>query len=135
VVSIASITTQHQFARFAVVGVLSNLSLYGIYLLLTLATLQPQVAISIIYPGGALLAFLLNRYWTFAHRGDKRSALTRYVVVYAFGYIFNYLMLSTLVDDLGYPHEIVQACVILLLAVGFFLAQKFWVFRIERPTE
>jgi len=126
---------QRQFARFAVVGVLSNLSLYGIYILLTRASLQPQVAMSITYLGGVLLAFFLNRYWTFAHRGNNQSALTRYVVVYACGYIINYLMLSTLVDDFGYPHEIVQACLILLLAVGFFLAQKYWVFKIERTTE
>lgn len=133
--STASITTQRQFARFAIVGVVSNLSLYGIYILLTLAALQPHVAMSITYLGGVLFAFLLNRHWTFAHRGNKSSALTRYVSVYALGYVFNYLMLSTLVDDLGYPHEIVQACLIVILAVAFFLAQKFWVFKIERTTE
>ena len=127
--------TQRQFARFAVVGVLSNLSLYGIYILLTLAALQPRVAMSITYAGGLLLAFLLNRHWTFAHRGPKKAALTRYVVVYALGYVFNYVMLSILVDDVGYPHEIVQACLIVILAVAFFLAQKFWVFKIERTTE
>ena len=133
--STASIPTQRQFARFAVVGVLSNLSLYGIYILLTLASLQPQVAMSMTYVGGVLIAFFLNRHWTFAHRGPKKSALTRYVVVYAIGYVFNYLMLSALVDEFGYPHEIVQACMILILAVAFFLAQKFWVFKVERTTE
>jgi len=134
-VSTASIPTQRQFARFAVVGVLSNLSLYGIYILLTLASLKPQVAMSMTYVGGILIAFLLNRHWTFAHRGSKKSALTRYIVVYALGYVFNYLMLSTLVDEFGYPHEIVQACMVLILAVTFFLAQKFWVFKDERAAE
>ena len=134
-VSTASIPTQRQFARFAVVGVLSNLFLYGIYILLTLAALEPRVAMSITYAGGVLFAFFLNRHWTFAHRGPKTSALTRYVVVYALGYVFNYLMLSILVDDVGYPHEIVQACLIVILAAAFFLAQKFWVFKIERTTE
>ena len=86
---------------------------------------------SITYAGGVLIAFLLNRYWSFAHRGAKGSALIRYVVVYAIGYVFNFLMLVWMVDDLGYPHEIVQACLILTLAVAFFLAQKFWVFKVE----
>lgn len=132
--STALISTQRQLFRFAVVGVLSNLSLYGIYILLTLASLQPRVAMSITYAGGVLIAFLLNRYWTFAHRGAKGSALIRYVVAYAIGYVFNFLMLVWMVDDLGYPHEIVQACLILILALAFFLAQKFWIFRVERPS-
>lgn len=90
---------------------------------------------SITYVLGVLTAFLLNSYWTFDHKGPGGSALIRYVVVYALGYIFNYLMLTVMVDNLGYPHEFVQAGLILILAMAFFLAQKFWVFDIERSAE
>jgi len=33
-----------------------------------------------------------------------------------------------MVDRLSYPHKVVQAGLILVLAIALFLAQKFWVF-------
>lgn len=83
---------------------------------------------TITYVTGLLLTFLLNRKWTFTYLGRENAAFYRYVSVYALGYAVNFLMLSVLVDRLGYPHEIVQACLIPVLAAAIFLAQKFWVF-------
>jgi len=120
--------TQWQFAKFAVVGFASNLTLYGYYLLLTIASLKPHAAMTIAYATGMLLTFLLNRNWTFAYLGPGKSAVGRYVLVYVFGYVINFLMLSIMVNHLGYPHEIVQAGLILFLATAFFVVQKFWVF-------
>ena len=53
----------------------------------------------------------------------------RYLISYALGYVLNFLMLWWLVDLLGYRHELVQAAMIIFLALMFFLAQRYWIFR------
>ena len=127
-VSIALSRTKRQFTRFVIVGIATNLTLYVCYLLLTVVSLKPHAAMTITYGAGMAISFLLNRSWTFNDLGEKGSALSRYVLVYVSGYVFNYLMLSALVDTLGFPHQVAQACLIVFLAIAFFLAQKFWVF-------
>lgn len=126
--NIALTPTQRQFTKFAAVGFASNVILYCFYLLLTAVSLQPHAAMTIMYAAGALITYLMNRNWTFEYAGPKRAALLRYVLVYGLGYVVNFLVLSMLVDRLGYPHEVVQACLILFLAIAIFLVQKFWVF-------
>jgi len=131
---VALTTTHRQFAKYAVIGLASNITLYGAYLLLTLASLKPVTAMTLTYVAGLLGTFVLNRYWTFSYSGPKRPALVRYVLMYAVAYVVNYFALSYMVNDLGYRHEIVQAGLILLLAVLIFSAQKLWVFDKRRET-
>ena len=127
-VTIALTPTQRQFTKYAVVGFASNIILYGFYLLLTAVSLQPHSAMTIAYAAGLTITYLVNRSWTFAYAGPGRAALLRYVLVYGAGYAVNFAMLSLMVDRLGYPHQVVQAFLILLLAISLFLVQKFWVF-------
>jgi len=121
-------STQREFVRYATVGLVSNLALYLIYILLTNDLLQPHAAMTIMYAIGVLGTFVFNRNWTFAYLGTGWIPLMRYILVYVFGYVVNFLMLTVLVDKFGYPHEIVQGGLILFLAVLIFLAQKLWVF-------
>lgn len=118
-----------QFARFVVVGLLSNLVLYLFYLLFTGLGLGHKLSMSIMYVLGVAQTFIFNRSWTFKHHGAKGPALLRYIISYALGYILNFLVLLWLVDMLNYPHQLVQAAMIILLAISFFLAQRYWIFR------
>ncbi len=127
-VNIVLTSTQRQLARYAAVGFASNFALYCIYILLTTVSLRPHTAMTITYAAGLLVTFLLNRNWTFSYPGIEKAAFFRYVLVYAVGYAVNFLLLYILVDYLGYPHEIVQACLILALAIALFLGHKNWVF-------
>ena len=86
------------------------------------------------YAFGVLVTFLFNRNWTFAHPGPRRAALIRYILIYAFGYAINFFALYVMVDYLGFPHQVVQAGLILFLAIALFSAQKWWVFC-ERHNE
>ena len=118
-----------QFTRFIVVGFLSNFALYLFYLLFTKLGLGHKLAMTIMYLIGVTQTFIFNRLWTFEHEGAAGPALLRYVISYALGYVLNFLVLWWLVDLLGYPHELIQAVVILFLALAFFLAQRYWIFR------
>ena len=84
---------------------------------------------TITYLIGIGLTFIFNRSWTFEHREPGASSLARYVTAYLSGYLLNLLALFFLVDRLQHPHQIVQACMVILLALYLFTLQKFWIFK------
>lgn len=124
-------STPVQMLRFAVVGLASNAVLYMVYLGMTAVALGPKLAMSLVYAIGVTQTFLFNKRWTFNHAGRHDTAFIRYVTVYAGGYLVNLLVLVWLVDSLGYPHQIVQGLMILVLAGCFFVLQKIWVFKVS----
>jgi putative flippase GtrA len=118
-----------EFARFAVVGLISNALLFLLYIAVTGLGMGHKLAATLAYAIGVAQTFFFNRSWSFRDRGAPGPAFVRYVGAYAFGYVFNMAALVVLVDRAGYRHQFVQAVVILILAVTLFLLQKFWVFR------
>ena len=125
----SDLDTAREFARFAIVGVVSNAALFALYLVMTDMGTSPKLAATIAYALGVLQTFTFNRSWSFRDIGTPGPALARYVVVYAGGYIANMLVLAVLVDRAGYPHQWVQGATIVALAIASFLLQKYWVFR------
>jgi putative flippase GtrA len=119
-----------QFMRYVLVGLVSNLLLYLVYIVLTtLGGVGPKTAMSALYAAGVAQTFLFNRHWTFRHQGDLNGTFVRYVATYAFGYLLNLYVLWVAVDCFHLSHQIIQGVMILVLAVLLFLVQKFWVFR------
>lgn len=118
-----------QFIRYAVVGLASNGTSYFLYLLATWLGVGPKTAMTLLYLLGVLQTFVFNKRWTFGHRGSHGVVFFRYCMAYGLGYVINLLVLLVLVDQHGYPHEIVQGVMILSLAVMLFLLQKYWVFH------
>lgn len=120
---------RYQFLRFAAVGVVSNAFLYICYLALTFYVgVEHKVAMSLVYVTGVLITFIVNRSWSFNHRGVTHMAFVRYVLAYVVGYFLNLALLWLAVDRLGLPHALVQAAAIFLVAVCMFLLHKYWVF-------
>jgi putative flippase GtrA len=115
--------------RFAVVGVASNVALYLAYVGLTLAGIGPKLAMTICFVAGVLFSFVLNRNWSFKSAGPTGGAFLRYALTYVAGYLLNLGGLLVFVDGWGFPHQIVQACLIAIVAVLMFAAQRVWVFR------
>jgi len=119
--------------RYGLVGVASNLTIYFLYLLLTCFGVEPKAAMTVVYIIGTSIGFIGNRSWTFAHRGNFGSAALRYLLAHLLGYLLNFLILSTFVDSLGYPHQWVQAAAIVIVAGFLFIAFKHFVFS-ERDS-
>ncbi|MBN1611275.1 MAG: GtrA family protein [Polyangiaceae bacterium] len=107
---------------------MSNLVLYLLYLAVTFVGVGHKSAMTGLYLLGVLQTFVFNRNWSFRHAGRVDSALVRYVVAYAAGYLLNLATLVLLVDRAGLPHRAVQGVMICVLAVLLFLAQRYWVF-------
>ena len=124
--------SMRQLIRYGVVGVVSNATIYFVYLLITYLGVEPKTAMTLVYIIGAAIGFIGNRKWTFAHRGDFSSAAFRYVLAHLFGYLLNFLILFTFVDRLGYAHQWVQAMAIMIIAGFLFIVFKYFVFRERR---
>jgi putative flippase GtrA len=94
-----------------------------------------KLAMTLIYCVGILQTFLLNRRWTFSHQGCYRTALVRYLIIYLLGYLVFFGGLYVFVDLLGYPHQWVQAILIIFVALLLFSMLRVWIFeqRIEAP--
>jgi len=118
-----------QLIRYVIVGLASNAIAYLFYIGLTLLGMNPKIAMSLLYGVGVLQTFVFNRKWSFRFNGAATPALVRYATVYALGYGINFLALMLLVDQMGLPHQWVMGFLVLFMALFFFVAQKFWVFR------
>lgn len=127
--SCVEMETRRQFLRYALIGLTSNAVLYAAYLTLTGVGVGHKTAMTLLYVVGTLQTYIFNRRWTFLYRGKIPGSMLRYAATYAFGYLLNLTALFALVDILGLPHRIVQAVLILIVAVSIFLLQKYWVFR------
>jgi len=116
-----------QFARYVIVGVVSNLVLYSLYLLLTFRGMIYKLAMSLLYALGVLQTFVFNKRWSFGHDGAHATAFRRYVIAYGAGYVLNFVLLTVLVESAGVPHQLAQGGIFVVVAVLLFLAQRLWV--------
>jgi putative flippase GtrA len=120
-----------QFVRYGVVGLTSNAMLYFGYLGLTWLGVGYKLAMTALYCVGVMQTFVFNRRWTFRHDGNSGQAFRRYVIAYLLGYALNFLALVMFVDYLGWPHQLVQGIMILVLACFLFVLQRLWVFSVR----
>jgi putative flippase GtrA len=124
----ASAHLLRQLFMYALIGALTNVAGYAIYLLLTYLGGAPKLVISILYPVGATIGFFANRRYTFQHDGQLASAGVRYIGAQFAGYLLNVSLLVVCVDHLGFPHQLVQAVAVIVVAVFLFIVSRLFVF-------
>ena len=117
-----------QVRRYGIVGVLNNLLGYLIYLLITWFWLDPKIVVILMYPIGAVTAYYGHAKYTFSYNASHSHALVRYIIAHLIGYGTNIGMLYFFWNQLGYPHQLVQAVAILVVAGVFFLLSRYFVF-------
>lgn len=121
--------TSNQLIRYAIVGAVSNVSGYLVYLLLTFLGSTPITTMTMLYGVGSAIGYFGNRTLTFSYKGRALGSGIRYSLAQFAGYLINLAILVIFVDELGYAHQIVQAIAIFVVAAFLFLASKFFVFR------
>ncbi len=125
---------RRQFVRYVAIGVGLNLVFYVAYLLLSWRLLGSEAAMTVTSCVGTLGSFFANRKLTFAHRGDQRAALLRFLACYGLLYALDFAALWVFSRNMGIAHQLVQGGVILVLPWIAFVLQKFWVFPPEAPV-
>lgn len=128
--------TLGQLLRYGIVGLSLNGAGYVLYLLLTVvAGINPLVVVGVMYPVTVLAGYIFNRRWSFRHSGEARRSGPRYFLAYAGGYLLNLGLLELFWARLGFPHPLVQAAAIFIVAAYLFLALRFWVFPAKPDSE
>lgn len=117
-----------QLFSYAFVGVLTNLFVYGLYLLLTYLWGAPKLTMTTLYFFGASIGFLANRRFTFRHDGGIGVTGIRYLLAQVAGYLLNLVLLLLFVDWFDFPHQIVQAIAIVVVAIFLFVVLRIFVF-------
>lgn len=117
-----------QLFYYGMIGIITNLSWYAVYLLITSFGAEPKLVMSILYFCGATTSYLANRKWTFQHTGHWVNSTIRYVIAHIMGYTLNFLLLLIFVDYYHYPHQWVQGIAIFIVAGFLFITFKFFVF-------
>jgi len=117
-----------QLLRYGVVGLLTNLAGYLVYLLVTWLWLEPKAAVTLLYPVGMILGYFGHARYSFAFQGRTNSGVARYFVAHAIGYGANVSLLYVFTELLHFPHQVVQACAIFVVAGILFLLFRYFVF-------
>lgn len=115
------------FARYLIVGLVSNGILYLLFLFL-IKFASAAMAMTICYSVGVAQTFVFNRNWTFKSEGGA-YVFAKYVLCYLIGYIVNWLLIWFFVSRLSIKAELVQFFAIGVVACLIFFLQKFWVFK------
>ncbi len=113
---------------YGIIGLTSNLVGYAAYLALTHWGAEPKLAMSLLYAIACSIGFFGNRRWTFGHQGSVLRAALRFLAAHFLGYLMNLSILVVFVDRLGYPHQVVQALAIFVVAAFLYIAFRWFVF-------
>jgi putative flippase GtrA len=127
--------TSTAFVRYVVVGIVNNGLGYLLYLLVTAWGIGPKTTMTCLYMLAALLGYAGNRQWAFTYRGSIQASFIRYVLAHLAGYALNFGLLVIFVDRLGFPHQIVQALAIGVVALFLFVTFRLFVFAVPAPAQ
>ena len=120
-----------RFVRFLVVGLLNSaVGLALIYLAMALGA-EYRAANAIGYAGGILVSFVGNRSWTFAHDGNWRASLLRWLVVVGIAYAAQFAVVVALHDRFGIGAHVAQALAVPVYTILAFLGARYFVFPIR----
>lgn len=75
-----------KLARYGVVGIVSNLTLYLLFLALLYGGIGPVTAAGICYAGGVCFSYVLNRGWAFKSTAGHQKDLPKYLLAYGIGF-------------------------------------------------
>lgn len=118
------------FARFLSVGAVNTLVGLGvIYACKWLLGFGDILANASGYTVGLTISFMLNRHWTFGHKGKVPVAVLRFLAVFAVAYSINLLCVLLAIRVAGIDGYISQAIGILPYTAIFYLGSRLYAFR------
>jgi len=119
--------TKKELKRFLVAGLSAVGTDLGIYYLL-LNFLDSYIAKGISFLSGTIVAFIINKYWTFEKKEKSYIEIIRFAILYSITLGVNVLTNKLVLDNSG----IVILSFVIATGVSTvlnFIGQKFWVFK------
>jgi putative flippase GtrA len=121
--------TGSQFARFIIVGVLSTIVNYAIFIALLSVNTPYIVAMGAGFIAGTVAGFRINKVWTFGVARNEGGLFGAYVAVYAVSLLAGMGFLWALVELLLLDPRIANILTIGLTTMTNFVGTKLLVFK------
>ena len=123
-----------QLVRFLLVGVCNTaVGLSCIYLAMWCG-IDYRWANALGYAVGCVVAFLLNRSWTFQSRDSWRGSFARWLVVVIASYVLNFLTVLILRQGLLVGVYVAQLGGVIVYTGAAFIGSRLFAFRQMRPA-
>ena len=118
--------------RYVINGLFLNGIGYLAYLLVTNLGISPLLTVAIFYPLWLIVSFFTHKLFTFkvVKPQNTSKGLITFVTVYFLGYLLNITLIYIFHNLLKFPHQEVQFCSIIIVALFLFCLNKFIVFKI-----
>lgn len=121
--------TGSQFVRFIIVGVLSTIVNYAIYIALLWVSIPYIVAMVAGFVAGTIAGFRINKVWTYGVARGEAGFFGAYVAVYAVSLLLGMGFLWALVEMLLLDPRIANILTIGLTTMTNFIGTKLLVFK------
>ena len=122
---------KHEGVRYLISGgsaVFTDFLIY--FLLFKMLLISPSVSKGISYISGAIVAYLINRLWTF--EGGKSHSVSRsfakFSILYLTTFCFNIIVNKVVLNIFGWAILGFMAATFVTIVCNY-LGQKFWVFK------
>lgn len=123
-----------RLVRYLVVGAANTIvGLLVIYASLYALGLGNVSANALGYAVGISLGFVLNRNWTFRHRGSQLAALARFLLVLGIAYGVNLAVVLFAAEQLHLNRYVAQAMGIVPYTLIGYLGSRYFAFADMRP--
>lgn len=131
-----SVRSGRSFIRFVLVGALNTgVGLALIFAAKGLLGWGDLAANAFGYATGLAISFLLNRNWSFEHRGAVYPALLRFLAVFLAAYSTNLITVFGLKDLAGWNAYLAQAMGVLPYTAFFYLGSRAFAFPREAEAK
>ena len=121
--------TNKQFIKFVIVGLVSTLYNYIVYIILFLLFKQIILASIIGYMVGLLNSYFFGKRWVFRIESSKNKRLILYfLVVYAFGALGSSTIIY-FINNIYYDYNLAWFLGTIYAVINNFLGSKFIVFK------
>lgn len=119
----------NQVLRFGLIGVITNIIGYSLFVLCTLyLKFSPYLVISFLYPLSITATYILNKDYTFKQEKTLKKQKIIFITLYLSAYLLNILILYIAKTLLLVPAYLAQGVAIIVLGIYLFLMQKKYVY-------
>lgn len=118
-------------ARYGIIGIATNVFLYGVFLALFHIGIGAIYAAGICYGLGVTLSYALNRKWTFSSNRKHRQDIPRFLIAYGAGLVFSMGFIALMIRFI--PAEVAQILNVLTTAAFIYLCLRILKFGAARP--
>lgn len=117
-----------ELAKFTLAGWAAILTDYGVYNLLLLF-LPHAAAKALSFSAGGVVAYLINKYWTFGQSRKSVYEIVKFAIVNGAGLGLNVGVNQLVLSLTDGNTNLAFLAAVAIAGTAIYLAQKFWVFR------